>query len=122
MNNIYVIFKSIRNYEREQERQNNTIELIASENFVSDDVLKAVGSCLTNKYSRVIPQIEIPETVVGITWLPNVDELEEYCCNKWREVFKTDYHVNVQPHSGSSANFADIWQFLIRRYNPCNES
>ena len=35
-----------------------------------------------------------------------VDELEEYCCNKWREVFGTDYHVNVQPHSGSQANFA----------------
>ena len=35
-----------------------------------------------------------------------VDELEEYCCNKWREVFHTDYHVNVQPHSGSQANFA----------------
>ena len=36
----------------------------------------------------------------------NVDAIEEYACDKWREVFGTDYHVNVQPHSGSQANFA----------------
>ena len=40
-----------------------------------------------------------------------VDELEEYCCDKWREVFYTDYHVNVQPHSGSQANLPRIKQF-----------
>ena len=42
----------------------------------------------------------------------NVDNLEEYCCNMWREVFKTDYHVNVQPHSGSQANFAAYMSVL----------
>ena len=41
-----------------------------------------------------------------------VDELEEYCCDKWREVFSTDYHVNVQPHSGSSANLAAYMSVL----------
>lgn len=93
--------------EREQERQNNTIELIASENFVSDDVLKAVGSCLTNKYSEGYPaNRDTGNRGRYYGGCQNVDELEEYCCNKWREVFKTDYHVNVQPHSGSSANFA----------------
>lgn len=93
--------------EREQERQEHTIELIASENFVSDNVLKAVGSCLTNKYSEGYPA----ERTSGnrgryYGGCQYVDELEEYCCTKWREVFQTNYHVNVQPHSGSSANLA----------------
>ena len=41
-----------------------------------------------------------------------VDQLEEYCCDKWREVFSTDYHVNVQPHAGSSANLAAYFSVL----------
>ena len=41
-----------------------------------------------------------------------IDDIEEYCCNKWREVFKIHYHVNVQPHSGSSANMAAYQAFL----------
>lgn len=93
--------------EKEKLRQQTTVELIASENFVSDNVLKAVGSCLTNKYSEGYPS-ERTNGNVGRYYggCQYVDELEEYCCNKWREVFNTDYHVNVQPHSGSSANLA----------------
>ena len=99
--------------EKEQQRQNSTIELIASENFVSNDVMKAVGSCLTNKYSEGYP----PVRTTGSTGryyggCHIVDEIEEYCCDKWREVFKTDYHVNVQPHSGSSANLAAYMSVL----------
>lgn len=93
--------------EKEQQRQNNTIELIASENFVSDNVRRAVGSCLTNKYSEGYPTDRYSghkgRYYGGCTV---VDELEEYCCDLWRQVFKTDYHVNVQAHSGSSANLA----------------
>lgn len=93
--------------EKEAARQNENIELIASENFVSDDVLRAVGSCLTNKYSEgyaaVRPQGSKGRYYGGCEY---VDELEEYCCRKWKEVFGTDYHVNVQPHSGSQANMA----------------
>lgn len=92
---------------KEQERQANTVELIASENFVSENVLRAVGSCLTNKYSEGYPAVRASGNsgryYGGCKY---IDELEEYCCAKWREVFNTDYHVNVQPHSGSSANLA----------------
>lgn len=84
--------------DKEQHRQDMTIELIASENFVSENVLKAAGSCLTNKYAEGYP---------GKRYYGGcnvVDELELYCQQKWQEVFKTDYHVNVQPLSGTHAN------------------
>ena len=91
----------------EQARQNSTVELIASENFVSENVMKAVGSCLTNKYSEGYPA-QRPSGNRGRYYggCQYVDELEEYCCHQWLAVFQTDYHVNVQPHSGSSANLA----------------
>lgn len=95
--------------EKEQQRQNETVELIASENFVSDNVLRAVGSCLTNKYSEGYPlhrEMDFGKRGRYYGGCSVVDELEEYCCHKWREVFHTDYHVNVQPHSGSNANLA----------------
>lgn len=85
---------------QEQERQAHTVELIASENFVSDNVMAAVGSCLTNKYAEGYP---------GRRYYGGcsvVDGLETYCQQKWREVFDADYHVNVQPHSGTNANLA----------------
>ena len=85
---------------KEEERQENTVELIASENFVSRDVLEALGSVLTNKYSEGYPG---KRYYGGCQY---VDEIESYCQKKWQEVFKTDYHVNVQPHSGSQANMA----------------
>ena len=99
--------------EKEQNRQNTTIELIASENFVSNDVMKAVGSCLTNKYSEGYPTKRTSgNTGRYYGGCHIVDEIEEYCCDKWREVFQTDYHVNVQPHSGSSANLAAYMSVL----------
>ena len=97
----------------EMDRQEENCELIASENFVSDAVLAAVGSCFTNKYAEGYPTNRYSGRegrYYGGT--QNVDELEEYCCNKWREVFNTDYHVNVQPHSGSQANFAAYMSVL----------
>ena len=92
---------------KEEERQANAIELIASENFVSENVMRAAGSCLTNKYSEGYPaQRTYGNKGRYYGGCEYVDQLEEYCCDKWREVFNTDYHVNVQPHSGSSANLA----------------
>ena len=98
---------------REQARQNATVELIASENFVSDAVLRAVGSCLTNKYAEGYPA----ERVSGnkgryYGGCEVVNDLEEYCCAMWKKVFRTDYHVNVQPHSGSNANLAAYMSVL----------
>lgn len=97
----------------EQARQNSTVELIASENFVSENVMKAVGSCLTNKYSEGYPA-QHPSGNRGRFYggCQYVDELEEYCCHQWQAVFQTDYHVNVQPHSGSSANLAAYMSVL----------
>lgn len=91
----------------EYERQRDNIELIASENYCSEAVLAACGSCLSWKYAEGYPYERTSGNkgrYYGGTKF--VDELEEYCCDKWREVFKTDYHVNVQPHSGSQANFS----------------
>ncbi|MDY5462412.1 serine hydroxymethyltransferase [Hornefia butyriciproducens] len=93
--------------EKEYNRQKNNIELISSENYCSEAVLAACGSCLSWKYAEGYPYVRTSGNkgrYYGGTEF--VDELEEYCCNKWREVFHTDYHVNVQPHSGSQANFA----------------
>lgn len=98
---------------KEQHRQDTTVELIASENFVSENVLKAVGSCLTNKYCEGYPANHKSGSkgryYGGCEY---IDELEEYCCDMWRKVFNTDYHVNVQPHSGSSANLAAYMSVL----------
>lgn len=99
--------------EKEQERQNRNVELIASENFVSDDILKAVGSCFTNKYCEGYPYVRTTGRTgryYGGTMF--ADELEEYCCDLWRKVYGTDYHVNVQPHSGSQANFGAYMSVL----------
>lgn len=95
--------------EKEQARQAKNVELIASENFVSENVMRAMGSCLTNKYSEGYPAFRTDNCGRKGRYYggcQHVDELEEYCCQKWREVFQTNYHVNVQPHSGSQANMA----------------
>ena len=99
--------------QREKHRQDTTVELIASENFVSENVLKAVGSCLTNKYCEGYPA-DHKSGSKGRYYggCEYIDELEEYCCDMWRKVFNTDYHVNVQPHSGSSANLAAYMSVL----------
>lgn len=93
--------------EKEYLRQKNNIELIASENYCSEAVLAASGSCLSWKYAEGYPYVRKTGNkgrYYGGTRY--VDAIEEYCCDKWREVFHTDYHVNCQPHSGSQANFA----------------
>ncbi len=92
---------------REETRQRETIELIASENFVSGDVLKAVGSCLTNKYAEGLPG----KRYYG--GCENVDRIEDLCREAWKQVFDTDYHVNVQPHSGSQANLAAYQAVMV---------
>ena len=93
--------------EAEYKRQQENVELIASENYCSEAVLAAAGSCFSWKYAEGYaedrPSGNKGRYYGGTTY---VDKLEEYACRKWQEVFKTDYHVNVQPHSGSQANFA----------------
>ena len=98
---------------REEERQHGAIELIASENFPSDAVKAAAASDFVAKYTEGYPK----ERVSGnrgryYGGCENADQLEEYCCRKWKQVFSTDYHVNVQPHSGSSANLAAFLSVL----------
>lgn len=86
---------------REKYRQEHTIELIASENFVSHNVLRAVGSVLTNKYAEGRPG----KRYYGGCEI--VDEIEEMCEREWLNAFSASgYHCNVQPHSGSQANAA----------------
>ena len=91
---------------QELERQQNTIELIASENIVSDDVLEAAGSILTNKYAEGKPFKRY------YNGCHVIDEIEQLACDRFRELFSTDYHVNVQPHSGAQANMA-VFEALL---------
>lgn len=117
MNDKDFVFKQI---DLENSRQMHTIELIASENFPSRDVLAANGSCLTAKYTEGYPEessisrfMEIfPEYrhtgKVGRYYggCSEIDMIELFARLKFQQAFGTDYHVNVQPHSGSSANMA----------------
>jgi glycine hydroxymethyltransferase len=83
----------------EKNRQLHGIELIASENFVSDQVLEAMGSCLTNKYAEGLPG----KRYYGGCQV--VDEVEQLAIDRARELFDAAW-VNVQPHSGAQANAA----------------
>ena len=83
----------------ELERQQNTIELIASENFTSTAVMAAQGSVLTNKYAEGKPYKRF------YNGCENVDKIEELAVNRCKELFGCD-HANVQPHSGAQANMA----------------
>jgi len=84
---------------RELERQRNGIELIASENFTSHDVMKAMGSSLTNKYAEGYPG----RRYYGGCEI--VDQVEQLAIDRIRQVFNCGY-ANVQPHSGAQANAA----------------
>lgn len=84
---------------REQDRQKNGIELIASENFVSDQVMQAMGSCLTNKYAEGYPG----KRYYGGCEV--VDEVEQLAIDRLCELFGAEW-ANVQPHSGAQANAA----------------
>ena len=91
-----IVFELI---EKERQRQSHGIELIASENFVSNEVMAAMGSVLTNKYAEGYP---------GRRYYGGcevVDEVESLAIERAKKLFGVDY-VNVQPHSGSQANAA----------------
>ncbi len=93
--------KKIKNLIKEElERQQTTLSLIPSENYVSEAVQEAQGSCFTNKYAEGYPG----KRYYGGTKF--CDELETMCQQEAQKVFKTDYLVNVQAYSGSPANFA----------------
>ena len=81
----------------EVQRQNDFLELIASENFTSRAVLEAVGSALTNKYAEGYPGKRYYGGCI------HVDEAENLAIDRAKQLFKADY-ANVQPHSGSSSN------------------
>ena len=85
--------------ERELERQNTTLQLIASENFTSPQVIEATGSVLTNKYSEGYPG----KRYYGGNFV--IDEVEELARQRVCALFGAD-HANVQPHSGANANLA----------------
>jgi len=91
--------------EKEDERQKYTLELIASENFVSDAVLEAQGSVLTNKYAEGYPG---KKYYGGCQF---IDEVEILAINRAKKLFSAD-HANVQPHSGSQANMAVYFSVL----------
>ncbi len=84
---------------REHQRQKKGIELIASENFVSDQVMQAMGSCLTNKYAEGYPG----HRYYGGCQV--VDEMETLAIDRLKQIYDAEY-VNVQPHSGAQANMA----------------
>ncbi|MCK4664841.1 MAG: serine hydroxymethyltransferase [Bacteroidales bacterium] len=85
--------------ERERQRQLTGIELIASENFVSEQVMEAMGSCMTNKYAEGYP---------GHRYYGGcevVDDSEQLAIDRLKELYNAEY-ANVQPHSGAQANMA----------------
>ena len=85
--------------EKEYQRQKNGIELIASENFVSDQVMEAMGSVMTNKYAEGYPG----KRYYG--GCQHVDETEQLAIDRIKELYGAEY-ANVQPHSGAQANMA----------------
>ena len=100
LNKIKEIDSEVAKYiEQELKRQQNTIELIASENFTSEAVMAAQGSVLTNKYAEGKPYKRF------YNGCENVDKIEELAVERCKELFKVD-HANVQPHSGAQANMA----------------
>jgi glycine hydroxymethyltransferase len=95
--------------QKERKRQVEVLELIASENYVSDEVLEALGSILTNKYAEGYPR----KRYYGGNQI--VDQVEELAIARVREAFDLplDWHVNVQPYSGSPANL-EVYHGLLQ--------
>ena len=91
--------------EKEHNRQKKGIELIASENFVSDEVMNAMGSCLTNKYAEGYP---VHRYYGGCQV---VDEVEQLAIDRIKKIYGAEY-ANVQPHSGAQANMAVFMSVL----------
>jgi glycine hydroxymethyltransferase len=106
LSNLLTTDPVIANLIKEEEsRQEEGIELIASENFTSIAVMEAQGSVLTNKYAEGYP---------GKRWYggcENMDKIEQLAIDRAKELFGTE-HANVQPHSGSSANMAVYFAML----------
>lgn len=92
--------------QNELERQQNTIELIASENIISNAVMEAMGSVLTNKYAEGYPS----KRYYG--GCENIDQIEQIAIDRAKELFNAE-HANVQPHSGAQANMA-VYQALLQ--------
>lgn len=90
---------------KEIDRQRHSLELIASENFVSKAVMQAQGSVLTNKYAEGYPK----KRYYGGCGF--IDDIEQLAIDRIKEIFKAEY-ANVQPHSGSQANMAIFYAFL----------
>lgn len=89
----------------EEQRQQQGVELIPSENYVSDDVLKALGSVFTNKYSEGYPGKRYYGGQI------NTDQVEQLAIDRAKQLFGAD-HANVQPHSGAQANEAVYFAWL----------
>ena len=100
--NDHTIFEAI---EKEKDRQVQTLELIASENFVSEDVLEAMGSVMTNKYAEGYPG---KRYYGGCEF---VDVAEQVAIERLTKLFGAKY-ANVQPHSGAGANLAVFYSLL----------
>ncbi|MFA6895154.1 MAG: serine hydroxymethyltransferase [Bacteroidales bacterium] len=90
---------------KEEKRQLNGIELIASENFVSNQVLSALGSVLTNKYAEGYPNARY------YGGCEVIDQIEQLAIDRLRQLFDAEY-ANVQPHSGAQANMAVLMACL----------
>lgn len=106
MNKLYEIDREIfEAIEAEKKRQNEGIELIASENFVSEAVLEAAGSIMTNKYAEGYPD----KRYYGGCHI--VDIAEKLAIERAKKLFNVNY-VNVQPHSGSQANMG-VYKALL---------
>ncbi|QVK17788.1 serine hydroxymethyltransferase [Mycoplasmatota bacterium] len=97
-----IIFENVK---LELERQRRNLEMIASENFVSEAVLEAQGSVLTNKYAEGYPNKRYYGGCV------NVDKVEDIARDRLKKLFNAE-HVNVQPHSGSQANMSAYMTIL----------
>ncbi len=96
------VFKAIK---KEEARQHDGLELIASENYVSQAVLEAMGSCFTNKYAEGYPK----KRYYG--GCENIDVVEQLAIDRLKKIYGCE-HANVQPHSGANANLAVYYAML----------
>lgn len=96
------VFKAIK---KEEVRQHDGLELIASENYVSQAVLEAMGSCFTNKYAEGYPK----KRYYG--GCKNIDVVEQLAIDRLKKIYGCE-HANVQPHSGANANLAVYYAML----------
>lgn len=106
MSTLQLVDKKVYNaIKKEEKRQHEGLELIASENYVSEAVLEAMGSCFTNKYAEGYPN----KRYYG--GCENIDVVESLAIDRLKQIFGCD-HANVQPHSGANANMAVYFAML----------